>query len=474
MDESLLFGEFPFSATESGEKAKELAKALKVGYEMGTTDQTGFGAIRHESLESTLKIVEADENSPKLWKACKKGKASGPVEEFALLNELGGAGSYSEGGLPEEYDEDLSRDFEQVKLIGAVGQVSYFAKSASMLKEAEALQTKMKTIAMLKYADIQLVNGDASLIPTEWNGIWAQFNKRVKNPTQNIIDLRGKRLKPETFNQAGLIIAENYGNANNLQAWFGQDAYANYTEQLIASKQWFVGQNVNGVNVSPDNWKLAHSAGKIETDIFMRHKGESYTGAPHPKLNKAGNAFAASNKSAPNQLNSSTCTAVSEEDTTGLDYLAAATYDYAIVAVNKYGCAAAFEVKGVTNLAGNRVSFTISDNGSAPGFEATKFDIYRKLASNTDLKAYQYVRSFAEAATSKKDDGYYIPGTTRGFICEWNPDQVWRFDQLLPMLKMDLATISDSKRWLQKIYGTPKVFNANKMVWVENIGSTAW
>lgn len=467
-----LFGEDVFSDVDGGDiKARDLAKALEVGYNMGTTDQTGFGALRVESLEQSLKVIEANEKSPALWNALKKGKAKGAVEEFTLLNEYGDANAYSEGSLPEEYDEDLSRTYEQVKLVGTVGQVSFFAKSNAMIKEAEAIQVKMKTIAMLKYLDTQLINGDASMISTEFNGLWKQFNNRVTNSNENIINLEGKRLRPETLNEAGLVIMDNYGDPTNLQGWFPNSVHAGYVDHLISSKQWFVGQPVNEVTVSPERWNLGGSSGSLHRDIFMRHRGETYKGKPYPKLNTAKTAFAKTNKNAPNTLDSTTCSLA----TSGSGYsIPAAVYDYAVVPVNKYGCGAAFEVKSIT-ISGSKekVVLTISDNGSAPGYEATKFDIYRKLHSDTALTSYLYVTSFAASAT-KEDTGLYIPGTGRGFVCEWNPDQVFRFDQLLPLMKMDLATISDAKRFLLKLYGTPKVFNANKMVWIINIGSTAW
>ena len=287
MDEMLFFGEDAFSMAPAQER--ELAKALDIDYSMGTTDQTGFSALRKESLDSTLKIVEANENSPAFWKAVKKGKATSAVEEFSVLNELGDASSYSSGDLPEEYDEDLKRDFEQVKLVGAVGKVPYFAQANEVINgDLVAQVTRMKTIAMLRKLDVLSVFGDATLLPTDPNGIIAQAIKRMKFPTQNVIDKQGKRMQLEDFNNAGKIIADNYGNSMNLKIWMGNDAYTDYVNQLIASKTYFLnGGAVDSVYVQARNLKIGSGGGNIETDVFFRHRGETFLGALHPKMNKA-------------------------------------------------------------------------------------------------------------------------------------------------------------------------------------------
>lgn len=471
MDELLFFGEDAFSMAPAQER--ELAKALDIDYSMGTTDQTGASALRKESLDSTLKWVEANENSPAFWKAVKKGKATSAVEEFAILNELGDAASYSSGDLPEEYDEDLKRDFEQVKLVGAVGKVPYFAQANDIINgDLVAQVTKMKTVAMLRKLDVVSLFGDASLLPTDPNGIVAQAIKRMKFPEQNVIDKQGKRLTLEDFNTAGKIIADNYGNSMNLKIWMGNDAYKNYVDELIASKTYFLnGGAVDNVYVQARNLRIGSGGGNIETDVFMRHRGETFLGASHPKLNKAGTAFASMSDRAPNELDSNTCSLTI--DALSGSSLPAATYDYAIVPVNKYGAQKAFELTGNVVAASKKVTFTISDNGSPDGREADKFDIYRKITSGTTKKDYKYLTSFAAAATTKVDNGAYVPGTTTVLAIDWDFDQVLRVDQLGTMSRLPLAIISDAVRWLQKIYFTPKVFNGSKIVIFKNVGATA-
>lgn len=477
-NDGLLFGEDALGGFESLEKVKNIQKSLGVDYTMGVTDQTGGAAVRLQSLANTLKIVEANEKSPAFWLSVKKGKAKGAVEEFAVLNEITQASSYPEFGLPEDQDGGLKRDYEQVKLVGAIGKVSFFAKSNDMLVEAETVEAKIKTISMLKTLDVLTLHGDAAKVPTDPNGIIKQAKARMRYPTQNVIDMRGKRMRLEDLNTAGQIVADNFGNATNLKVWMSNLAYKDYTDDLIANRRAVVGVNggmdIEEIIARASKFKLGAGAGDIESDIFLKHRGETYLGRTYPKLNSAGNALASMSASAPHVLSAQTCSLAQADDTSGNNYLAAATYDYCIVPANRFGAGVGFEIKNTQVLANKKVVFTIADNGSPTGYEATKFDIYRKLSSKTALSDYQFLFSVAANAASIVDDGYYVPGTSTVIAFDWDFDQVFTVDQLLPMVKLPLAIIGDYKWWLQKIYFTPKVFNGSKIVLFENVGSTAW
>jgi len=89
-----MFGELAgngssFGGASTVKELQDLAKALEVGYAMGTTDQTGFGATRLESLAPVVKWLTLNESSPAFFRAIRKGKASSTVEEFVTMNEVG-------------------------------------------------------------------------------------------------------------------------------------------------------------------------------------------------------------------------------------------------------------------------------------------------------------------------------------------------------------------------------------------------
>lgn len=449
---------------------RELSKSLETGYEHGVTDQTGFGATRLESLEKTLKYAVEEEKTSKFWKEIKKSKGESTVEQFVTVNNIGSAGFYTEGGLPEEYDEEIKREFELTKYIGAVGRVPNVAQAVKSLTNNMALVQKLKAIAMIRQADIKSFFGNSDNISVEWNGYIKQFMTRCKNLDQNVIDLRGKAITPEDFADIAGIIEGNYGDPSNLKGWMSVTQFNEYATKLIANKQYFVNNEsgIRSISSVPKTINIGNGAGVLETDLHLCHKGETYLDNPWPKLNTAKTVFAATSAKAPATLDGNTASA--SVDALVGSLLTAATYDYAVLAVNKYGASAAFEIKGKVCAADKKVTFTLADNGSVSGQEASCFEVYRKLASKTALSDYQYLKTF-KAGSTIVDDGSEIPGTTYSLFFDWNFDQVLDFKQLLPMVKMPLATIDDSVRWLQKLYGTPILYNANKMVLVKNCGS---
>lgn len=452
---------------------KELAKALSVGYAYGSTDQTGFGATRVESIERTLKIATVEEKSATFWKALRKSKAESTVEEFGIMNEIGDANFYTEGGLPEEYDEDIRRELETVKYIGTIGRIPNVAMEVKSITNNLAVIMKAKAMAIIRKTDYTAFFGNSENVPTEWNGLVTQFLKRVKKPNENIIDLRGKHLTAEVFSDVGQIIQDNYGDPANLKGWLSVDAFNNYTKSLIKDKTFMVGNNeIRQIIASAKSFEVGNAIGDLSTDLHLRYKGQTYINAPHPKLDPANIGFAATHEKAPNTLTSTY--AVAAVAALAGSQLEAATYDYAIVPVNKYGAGAAFQITGVVVGANEKVSFTtLADAGSPSGREATAFEIYRKKTSETGITQYRYLKTVKAGATAE-DTGSDIPGTTTAIFWDWNFDQVLDFKQLLPMTKMDLAVIDDSYRWLQKLYATPILYNPNKMVVIKNVGKIPW
>ncbi len=457
--------------SESIQELEQIRKALEVGYGTSPDTQTGFGATRLESLEKTLKYATEKENVSKFYKAVRKGKANSTVEEFTTMNEIGDANFYVEGGLPEEYDEDLRREFEAVKYVGAVGKVPNVARSVKSLADNVAIVQQAKAISIIRKLDIKMFFGNASHVSVEFNGYLTQFKDRVKNIDQNMIDMKGKHLTPEVLAEIGNIVEDNFGNPENLQGWIDNSQFKYYTDYLIADKRFFVNNDgVRDIYASARKFTVGQSSGMLNTDIHLKSKGQGYDKAVHPKLNDAGTAFAASHEKAPVQLDAQTFTATAG-GTGGT--IAAETYDYVAVPRNKYGTGKGFAVEDVAVQAGEKVTFVISDNGSPAGQQAESFDVYRRLASSTSLRDYKYVTTFKAGAASMVDDGSEIPGTTYGFFFDWDFDQVLDYKQLLPMVKMPLATVDDSIRWLQKVYSVPILYNPNKVVILKNLGSTS-
>jgi len=448
----------------SGNPLQELRKALTAGYGTDPAGQTGGGAFRIESLESTLKVLTFNEQSTTLANDLLKDKkvAESTVEEYSTLDDISEAFTYAEAGLPAQEDDSYSRKYELVKYIGAVGTVSNVILRTKNIVSAREAEVKRKMLAMKRKLNLVSYFGNASLVTTEFNG----FLTAVQNANlpDNIVDLRGKRPTLENFNQGVNVIEDVAGHAFNLRVYMSTRAARNYKNELLKDKRYLVGEmkaEVEGLKAG----RIVHDDGEmpIKKDIFLNPR-------KHPRMNLAKTTFIATGDKAP-LTPTVTSVVVGADATSQID---AGTYDYAVVAINQYGHKSAPIATGdllaVAVTSAEKVTFDIADGGSASGQEATAFELYRRTAggANTD---YEYVWTFAAGATFV-DNGAYLPGTGCMFLMEWDTDQVAAYHQLLDASIFPLGAVADAVRWLQRLYGTLLVYNAKKIVVFKNVGDT--
>ena len=461
---------------ENGAQALEdLNKALTVGYGYALADKTGGGALRLESLDETLKYVTFQEKAAAFWLASPKKKAESTVEEYTTVNDVDGAQFYAEGGVPEAASDDLRRAYEQVKFLGAIGKISDTIAVIKAQANARMVEQANKTRAMVRLADKAGWFGNSAYNSLAFDGMFVQMGRKVINSSQHIIDLRGKRMKldgDDSINQAVTTIADNYGDPTNLRLWMSPSAKKGYLDGLLANKTYFIpGSDPNAViGVAAKQFDVANGNGKIDIDVFM---GQYPDRNPYPRLNAAQNGFASTHALAPVAP-----TIVIEVVVDATSKIDPGTYDYAIVAFNRFGWAAAIDLGtdadlgGVVVDAGHKTHITVTDNGSPTGNEMTGYYVYRRLSTAALITDYHYV--YEAAVGASYDDGTWLPDTTRAMMIEWNPDQVFAFHQLLPLFKKPLAPIGDYEWWLQKLYVTPIVYNGNRLVEFRNVGQTAW
>ena len=70
------------------------------------------------------------------------------------------------------------------------------------------------------------------------------------------------------------------------------------------------------------------------------------------------------------------------------------------------------------------------------------------------------------------DDNTFLPGTSTAFLIQQNVEY-FSFKQLAPFVKIPLATIDTSIRWMQLLYGAPTVYAPGKSVLYRNVGRAA-
>jgi len=175
-----------------------LSKALEAGQVTGrdvTGSTTASGApLKVESLESTLKHLTFRESDIVFWRMVNKSPAYNTVEEFNQLVSYGQdrGGFNNEGELPEEEDTVYRRMAEHVKFLGTTRSVSHpmqLVRIQPSVGGAINSEVKSGTMWILRKVDRALAYGDASLVPQEFNGMYAQHRNAYSSLTACMLSI---------------------------------------------------------------------------------------------------------------------------------------------------------------------------------------------------------------------------------------------------------------------------------------------
>lgn len=475
--ESAYFGQ------TSGEQLELLQKALSTGTAgapaavPGAVD-TPAGALRVESLESTLKTTTFRMEHIKFWRAIAKKRAFSTVEEYNVLSSYGSQASafFDEGGLPREEDSTYDRRFQVVKFLGVtkiVTQPLLLVRSAH--GDVLARETINGTMWILERLEKSLFFGNALTNSLQFNGIASQVipqnnaDRSVGVTTattaemygggggaNNIIDMRGGPITEETLELASQQIADLYGRMQVL--FLSTRALSDLAKTFFPKERIHLPAPTDGVVGTP----LTHFASqngyvRLEPNVFIRPGGAppqtAATGAPATPTNMALSANAPT--------------------VAGSQFDAANTYFYAVTAVGKYGeeslaCAAASQAVlafGSIDIEWDRMA------------GASSYKIYRGLSA-TDLtlmiEVPEITTPLAGAGSDAKiqftDLNRWLPGTSMAFGLYMDAEQGLAFKQLAPLMKVNLATLSAAIRFMILLYGVPEVYAPTKQVIFKNIG----
>lgn len=436
----------------------ELRKALDIGYSQPVTGQ-GADALRVESLEATLKVLTYRAEHIRFWSMIPKLDASSTVEEFNRLVEYGSeGGAFLESGeLPATEDTTYERADEKVKYVGSTREVNHPSTLVRTVPaNVIAQETEAGALWIMGKVNRALYEGDADVIPTEWNGVI----KQAESGSAEIVDMRGAPLSKESLENGAQLVADNFGMANQMFANgrvftdFSKLYYENERIQLPA------GATVGGSVLT--GYQTINGKVAFQPDTFARR---SYAPPASATSAKAPTAPTIGTFTTPADAASQFATADVGD------------YRYKVSAINKFGESVPSASSGaITVAAGDKVTWTITDGGGS--FPATGYKVYRSEKDVTT--SWNLIQKIArsktgssyDATTTANDYNADLPLTFKALLVELQ-DQIVSFKQLLPMVKMDLAIVSPAIRWMQLLYGTPIVYAPKKMVVYKNIGVAA-
>jgi hypothetical protein len=471
------------SATASYESLQELNKALEAGSITGNqsmnTSVPGQGAaLKVESLENNLKVLSFRDQDIRLWKRIPKLSAMSTVEEYNQLESYGieRGGFNLEGELPKNEDSTYVRRSQLVKFLGVTKSVTHPMQLVSLAGIASAIQQEIKngTMWILRKVDRAIAFADATVIPQEFNGLYAQQQRAdvfgsldAWQDSTVVIDLRGMVLTQAEIETGAEAILEQFGMANLLFA--PPLVLSNFAKDFYQKQRILLGQasDTNFVaGAAPKSVSTTVGEIELQHDTFLRKAAPRTIGSGATSTDAPGNPIT---------------TSLAVTTATNSRFVAddAGDYLYAIAAVNRNGESGLVAVGTATTIAaGDVVDLTFTDGGGAN--PATGYVVYRSKLDDASGIVYPIF----SVSTSEKASGYdgataakvrdlnrFLPDTDSAFMIQ-NDTDVYSFKQLAPLMKMDLAVLSPATRFMILLYGTPILYAPKKMVRFINIGRT--
>jgi len=457
----------------SVEQLDELQKALGTGQDgeaYGNGAYADMSAIRPQSLEGTLKVVTAKDQHIKFWKSIGKKKAFNTVEEFNVLDSYGGDSSpfFVEGGLPNEEDSNFIRQAQYVKYLGTTRVITHPATLVrNTIGDIVAQQTRDGTQWLLMQLERALYFADSSLNPLAFDGVIAQVKNFVAGKpyeNQHIIDMRGNPLDEFTLEDIATIVLDNYGNPS-LELHMTNQVHKDLSKIVLGTTANGVYNGRQRVDNPGEGIRLGQpvtgyqaNAASIQfvNNIFLKPLGA-------PK--------AASQKGAPAVPTITGIAAPVDAVEDATSKMTAGTYHYFVSAVNSQGESAPVYAGSVAVASGQRADITINRVVTDPA--ALTYRVYRGVTSNASEAQFAFEVKDAggtEPTQVISDRNFDIPGTHTAILIDNDPDQVLCFKQLAPLMKMPLARISASERFMILLYGMVQVYNPRRIVVIKNIG----
>jgi hypothetical protein len=450
----------------------DLNKALTAGYAVDPGTQANGGALRVESLDSTLKIVSFMEKNIIFYNDIPKTKAYNTVEEYNLLSKYGGRGGFfiNEGGLPRTEDSAYQRKAAFVKFMGTTREISH---PMLLVRPAHgnvvALETKNGAKWMLQRMEESLFNADSSIIAESFDGLEKQLLDGYADPntagdgrpdvsSEHVFDLRGQTLSEAVFEEAARVLRDNY--------MYPTHCYLNNTNHEDFNKTFFskgryqipVGADAT-VGFVVDKVRTGGGIVQLRPNVFLRVKQMA------PSV--ADNAYA------PTAPVSAVVAVAPKTTSRGFKAGEYASYVYEVTAISKSGESqpVAGSATAVVTSVNDEVTLTIT-RGAVAGNDLTQgYRVYRTLLEDGIAGPKYLMKEIASAGavTVFKDGNENLPGHGKAYIGQMD-ESVLSLRELSPMLKFPLATVASSIRWMQLYYNTPIIFRPRGWIIIKNIG----
>lgn len=441
----------------------EIKKALSAGYQHPPTD--GGNVLRVQSLEAVMRVTTFQQSHLVFFNMIAKTAAYNTVVEYNLLSNYGNTKASSwlrEGEPPVPQDSSYQRKLLTMKYLGTQREVTH---QSTLVKTAHgnsvALETANGSIYLLHQIEMGLWRGRSDVIPESYDGIDRFIDADPISRRNNVLDLRGGVIKPEYVENLAQVIVQQWGAPRML--FMAPKAHTDLSLQMYALQRGILSQQAQNdyLGASVDKIKTTSGEMPINSTVFLR--------SGDPGSNEKLAPTAATSPRAPAAPTLALAVAAGINSLFQIGDLG--TWRYKVTAINRFGMSAASaESTVVLAAAGDGVQITITDGGGAD--VATGYRIWRTKvvndAANTEEEMIDVPRVPTAPTTVYIDANADLPGTSKAYLLNLGMD-IMGWHQLLPMLKINLATTAPTMRWMQLIYGTLAVYQPTKIGEIKNI-----
>jgi len=328
-----------------------------------------------------------------------------------------------------------------------------------------ALETQNGAIFLVERLERALFGARSDVVSQEFDGLEKQVLDTfgITNPWDEdpvlaadspCLDMRGAALSEDKLEEAANLVVESYGTPTDV--FLAPRANSDLAKAFYPRERVNLPYPTEGkVGVAINSFVSNAGLIALNPDVFLR------SGRNNGVKTVPGSATSSRAPATPSALTASAAGSSKSK------FIAAdeGDYLYAVTAINRFGESAPKNLAGaVTVAAADKVTLTITDGGGSDA--ATAYKIYRSskggLITTAILMVPGYPRdTVTPADTVFVDYNFYLPGTSKAYMVQ-NNLQFHSFRQLAPMLKLPLATIAASIRWMQLLYGVPIVYSGKK------------
>jgi hypothetical protein len=430
------------------DQLNDLVKAMGTGTQengqLGNAYVDGYGAVRVQSLETTVKHLPFQAKQIVFWNDLPKSKAFNTIEEYNVLESYGGDtnGFTVEGGMPFASDAKYVRKDLKIKWMGCMGEVTHPATLVrSSVGDLIGRTVTDKSMEMLGKIERSLVYADSSIDDLEFDGLAHQLELNG-----NILDLRGAPLDQDIMEDVARISFDKNGMITHF--YCNATAKTDLVRQILPMGRWSMPASGGAASLGIDVEEMITACGRfqIKQSVFLKDGSGPIT---TPLI---------SAPAAPAAVTLSVAHTVADSLFQNTE-----THFYAVSSMSPGGESVVCAAASIGVVAGDSVTLNVT---SVPA-GTTAYKIFRGTSATT-LKEIRRVK--AVAGNIYVDKNFDLPGTSKAFALMVDANQGLSFKQLAPMMKMDLAMLTPSFRFLVLMYGALAVYTPQKMVLVKNIG----